>query len=344
MATKKFLDVAGLSTYSQKVKKYVDDKVSGLDLSLYVIVTDDLPTTNINKNKIYLKAAGVTGNQNKYAEYVYTGDTSAEYDASKWEKLGEMQTSITVDGTVTAGSKNPVSGGAVSTALANKVDKVSGKGLSTNDYTTAEKNKLAGIAEGANNYSLPTASASAKGGITLGYTANGKNYPVALDTNGKAYVNVPWTDTDTTYDLTPYAKTADVDTALAKKVDAVTGKGLSTNDYTTAEKEKLAGLTKITVDTALCSTSTNPVQNKAVNTALGNKVDTSTYNTKMSALDSSIAGKMPNSAATSSALGGIKIGHTADGAELPLVLDTNNAAYVSVEVMTDDDITAAFNA
>lgn len=37
----------------------------------------------------------------------------------------------------------------------NKVDKVSGKGLSTNDYTTAEKNKLAGIATGANNYVHP---------------------------------------------------------------------------------------------------------------------------------------------------------------------------------------------
>ena len=36
-----------------------------------------------------------------------------------------------------------------------KVDKVSGKQLSTNDYTTTEKNKLAGIAAGANNYSHP---------------------------------------------------------------------------------------------------------------------------------------------------------------------------------------------
>ena len=36
--------------------------------------------------------------------------------------------------------------------LAGKVDKVSGKQLSTNDYTTTEKNKLAGIAAGANNY------------------------------------------------------------------------------------------------------------------------------------------------------------------------------------------------
>lgn len=44
----------------------------------------------------------------------------------------------------------------IDTKLSNKVDKVSGKGLSTNDYTTTEKNKLAGIETGANNYSHPT--------------------------------------------------------------------------------------------------------------------------------------------------------------------------------------------
>ncbi|WP_097026187.1 hypothetical protein [Clostridium peptidivorans] len=38
----------------------------------------------------------------------------------------------------------------------NKVDKVTGKGLSTNDYTTTEKNKLAGIVAGANNYVHPS--------------------------------------------------------------------------------------------------------------------------------------------------------------------------------------------
>lgn len=44
--------------------------------------------------------------------------------------------------------------------VANKVDKVSGKGLSTNDYTSAEKNKLAGVAENANNYVHSAASGS----------------------------------------------------------------------------------------------------------------------------------------------------------------------------------------
>lgn len=52
----------------------------------------------------------------------------------------------------------------IKTWLTGKVDKVNGKGLSTNDYTTEEKNKLAGL----NNYTLPTASTTTKGGVKIG--------------------------------------------------------------------------------------------------------------------------------------------------------------------------------
>ena len=52
--------------------------------------------------------------------------------------------------------------------LKTKVDVVSGKGLSTEDFTTAEKNKLSGIADNANNYSLPTASSNTLGGVKVG--------------------------------------------------------------------------------------------------------------------------------------------------------------------------------
>ena len=45
--------------------------------------------------------------------------------------------------------------------------------------------------------SLKTATASEIGGIKIGYAATGKNYPVVLDANNKAYVNVPWVDTNT---------------------------------------------------------------------------------------------------------------------------------------------------
>jgi hypothetical protein len=56
------------------------------------------------------------------------------------------------------------------------------------------------------------------------------------------------------------------------KVDKIEGKGLSTNDYTTEDKNKLAGIAaganKTVVDTVLSSTSENPVQNKVVDAAL----------------------------------------------------------------------------
>lgn len=46
--------------------------------------------------------------------------------------------------------------------------------------------------------SIPAATSSTYGGIQIGYATSGKNYAVQLS-NGKAYVNVPWTDTNTTY-------------------------------------------------------------------------------------------------------------------------------------------------
>lgn len=64
--------------------------------------------------------------------------------------------------------------------------------MSSND-----KAKLDGIAANANNYTLPEATTATLGGIKTNYTNNGKNYKVDVDSNGNAYVNVPWTDTKT---------------------------------------------------------------------------------------------------------------------------------------------------
>lgn len=82
----------------------------------------------------------------------------------------------------------------VAQELNKKVDKVTGKQLSTNDYTTAEKNKLAGLS----NYTLPTAGTATKGGITLGYTATEGKYPLELDVSGKAFTSVPISAISTT--------------------------------------------------------------------------------------------------------------------------------------------------
>ena len=66
----------------------------------------------------------------------------------------------------TADINKPIST-ATQAALNNKVDKVTGKGLSTNDYTTADKEKLASIEAGAKNYTLPRAGANV-GGVLSG--------------------------------------------------------------------------------------------------------------------------------------------------------------------------------
>jgi hypothetical protein len=77
--------------------------------------------------------------------------------------------------------------------------------------------------------------------------------------------------------LAQYATEAFVSGQLNTKVDKIDGKGLSTNDFTSAEKTKLAGIAtganKIVVDSALSSSSTNPVQNKIINSALATKAD-----------------------------------------------------------------------
>lgn len=191
-------------------------QLGNLDTTVAEVVTA-LPTTNIKKHIYLIKdTSGVT--QNQYEEYIYTGDTSTTYDASKWEKLGDFRATVDLaDYAKKSEAANRVNANYSPTSIFIKFIAVDGHDLSSLELFGAssnraglmiapDKNKLDGIADNANNYSLPTASSTIKGGITLGYPQSGKNYPVVLDSNGKAYVNVPWTDTNTTYDLSPYAK------------------------------------------------------------------------------------------------------------------------------------------
>lgn len=247
-------------------------QLGNLDTTVAEVVTA-LPTTNIKKHIYLIKdASGVT--QNQYEEYIYTGDTSATYDASKWEKLGDFRATVDLadyakkSETVNLSEIKVIQNVLDSTPqgkILKQVIRFSAiKGgtrveIALEDATSnmaglmsiRDKNKLDRIAEGANNYSLPLAANGTRGGIQVGYTANGRNYPVQLS-GEKAYVNVPWTDTNTTYDLSPYAKTADVNTALSRKVDVVSGKGLSTEDFTSALKTKLNGIANgATADSAI---------------------------------------------------------------------------------------------
>lgn len=77
----------------------------------------------------------------------------------------------------------------VENLLKGKVDTVDGKGLSTNDYTTEERNKLAGL----NNYTLPTASADTLGGIKVG-AGLAINQGVLSATGGGTADSVDWSN------------------------------------------------------------------------------------------------------------------------------------------------------
>jgi len=138
------------------VKQTITDKKVSLDLSDYVKGTDvasalrlkgsvnavtNLPASAEIGDVYNVKTAGRTdGNGN----LIKAGDNVVRTSDGKWDVLAG-----TVD-------------------LSNYVEKVTGKGLSTNDFTTAEKNKLAGIATGANAYTLPTASSTTLGGVKIG--------------------------------------------------------------------------------------------------------------------------------------------------------------------------------
>ena len=102
------------------------------------------------------------------------------------------------------------------------------------EFTQDEKNKLSGL----NNYTLPAASADTLGGVKVG-----TGLAIANDGTLSA--------TPQTVDLSGYYTKTETDSKYVVKVN---GKGLSTNDYTTAEKTKLNSLTNYTLPAASANT------------------------------------------------------------------------------------------
>lgn len=199
-------------------------QLGNLDTSLFKLVTS-LPSSG-ESNKIYIVKDGSDAND-VYQEYYYTngawekiGTHAVKVDLTPYAKKTEAVTNVDFRGVASDGSST------TNTTIRNLVYTLGDGRVKVADVPLAEprttggrpypgqngfmrasdKAKLDGIADGANNYTLPTASASVLGGILIGYGTSGRNYAVLLDGSGKAYVNVPWTDTNTTYDLSPYAK------------------------------------------------------------------------------------------------------------------------------------------
>lgn len=155
------------------------------------VVVTELPTKG-DVNKIYLIPNESSRTNDVYDEYIYL----ITEQKTGWEFLGNKHVDVNLKDYYTkAEVDEAIEGveGRTTSALALKVDKVDGKQLSTNDYTTSEKNKLQGIAANANNYTHPT-------------TAGNKHLP-AGGTVGQVLVNSgdgtgEWKDVEPGIDLT----------------------------------------------------------------------------------------------------------------------------------------------
>lgn len=176
---KKYLDENGLLYFWQKIKAlFVTD------------VTYDSTSKKIQKTKAGASSDVVT---------LSTVATSGSYDdlsdkPTIPEGVAKSTTTPKMDGTASVGSETKFAAGDhVHPHDTTKVDKVTGKGLSTNDYTTDEKNKLAGIAAGAEvnvnaDWNATSGDAQILNKPTIPSAGTGTNYPAmdgtrALGTN-----------------------------------------------------------------------------------------------------------------------------------------------------------------
>lgn len=110
-----------------------------------------------------------------------------------------------------------------------------GKGPVFDGSTATKALTQKGTWETFNNYSLPLATASVRGGVKIGYTTSGKNYAVQLS-NEQMYVNVPWTDTDTK--VTQSANTENKEFPILLKNSNTTTAETATVKFTQKENEQ----------------------------------------------------------------------------------------------------------
>lgn len=147
--------------------------------------------------------------------------------------------------------------------------------------------------------SIPQASSSALGGIKIGYSDSGRNYAVKLDSSGKAYVNVPWTDTNTTYNVATTSANGLMSSSDKSKLDGIQ-----------------AGADAVSFSRSLSS---------------GTKIGTININGTNTDIYAPAAGEpVKYGVATSATLGLVRIGYPESGRNYPVELNSSNQMYVNV--------------
>lgn len=206
--------------YNGKQIDQLLDKANDIDLTKYALKTDNAPTaTKLYAARTIALSGAVTGSvSSDFGDNVTISTTLANFDASKI-----ASGTISIDRLPKAALErlivvaNDTARFALTTATAQSGDtvKVASTGkmylikdeskLNSEDgyepYTASQASSVpwSGVTGKPSTFTPPTSSATVLGGIKVGYTTSGKNYKVQLDSSGNAYVNVPWTDNNTTY-------------------------------------------------------------------------------------------------------------------------------------------------
>lgn len=206
--------------YNGKQIEQLLDKANDIDPTKYALKTDNAPTaTKLQAARTIALSGAVTGSvSSDFGGNVTISTTLDNFDASKI-----VSGTISIDRLPRAALERLVvvaddtARFALTTATAQSGDtvKVASTGkmylikdeskLSSEDgyepYTASPASSVpwSGVTGKPSTFAPPTSSATVLGGIKVGYTTSGKNYKVQLDSSGNAYVNVPWTDNNTTY-------------------------------------------------------------------------------------------------------------------------------------------------
>lgn len=196
------------------------DKANDIDLTKYALKTDNAPTaTKLQAARTIALSGAVTGSvSSDFGGNVTISTTLANFDASKiasgtisidrLPKAALERLVVVADDTARFAltTATAQSGDTVKVASTGKMYLIKDESkLNSEDgyepYTASQASSVpwSGVTGKPSTFTPPTSSATVLGGIKVGYATSGKNYKVQLDSSGNAYVNVPWTDTNTTY-------------------------------------------------------------------------------------------------------------------------------------------------
>lgn len=206
--------------YNGKQIEQLLDKANDIDLSKYALKTDNAPTaTKLQAARTIVLSGAVSGSvSSNFGSNVTISTTLSNFDASKitsgtididrLPKAALERMVVVADDTARFKLTTATAqvGDTVKVTATNKMYLVKDDSkLNTEDgyepYTASSASSVpwSGVTGKPSTFAPPTSSATVLGGIKVGYTTSGKNYKLQVDASGNAFVNVPWTDNNTTY-------------------------------------------------------------------------------------------------------------------------------------------------